>query len=117
MAKDDYFTIVYYLLKYLYACVKEGIQPREDMIMLKEYICDINESYAQYILITMQENGYISGIDTINAPILGKGMVETIKSISKIKITPVGIEYLNNNNMMNKAYDTLKKFKDLIPFI
>lgn len=117
MAKDDYFTIVYYLLKYLYACVKEGIKPREDMIMLKEYPADINESYIQYILITLQENEYIKGIDTINVPILGNGMVETIKSISNIQVTPIGIEYLENNNMMHKAYDTLKKFKDLIPFI
>ncbi|MBS4900819.1 MAG: hypothetical protein KHZ87_08795 [Clostridiales bacterium] len=45
MTKNDYHEIVYYILKYLYTCKKEGIKPREDILDLKEYpasICDKN---------------------------------------------------------------------------
>lgn len=117
MSKDDYFVIVYYILKYLYFCLKHGKNAEEEIIMLKEYPAHIESSYIAYILSKMQESGYIEGVNIIESPSLGIGRTKIIKDINRIEITPKGIEYLLDNSMMLKAYDKLKKFKDIMPFI
>lgn len=115
MAKDDYFVLVYYILKYLYNCLKHGKDIKEEMIIFEEYPAHIESSYAAYIMHSIQESGHIQGVDVVTVPILGIGKTNVIKDISKIEITPKGIEYLLDNSMMAKAYKKLKKFKDIIP--
>lgn len=117
MAKDDYFVIAYYLLKYLYSCLKQGIVPSENIIRLEDYICDVSEEYWIYVIANLQEDGYIRGASIAEIPILGKRKQRLVKSIVNIEITPKGIEHLHENSTLNKAYDALKQFKDIIPFI
>lgn len=117
MAKDDFSTLAFYILKYLYACVKEGISPREEILLFREYPVTISESLAEFVLITLFEEGYIKGVEVSKIPILGRGKVETIKGLDGIKISMKGMEYLEDNSKVAKAYEKLKMFKDLIPFI
>lgn len=117
MAKNDYHEIVYYILKYLYACKKEGIKPREDILDLKEYPASICDEFKDFVYITTFEKGLISGIETMKIPVLGRGKIDIVKDMKNISITPEGIEYLSENSMMKKAHENLKMFKDLIPFI
>lgn len=117
MAKNDYFVLVYYILNYLYHCLKNDEDIKVGVVMLEEYPAYIEESYAAYVLKSMQEEGYIKGVDIINVSSLGVGKKSMIKSVNNIEITPKGIEYLLDNSMMLKAYDKLKKFKDIMPFI
>lgn len=37
MAKDDYFVIVYQVLKYLYECLKKGEQPESSYLRAGRY--------------------------------------------------------------------------------
>lgn len=45
MGKNDYFTIVYYILKYLYECLKTGEKPCENILNLEQYPVKLEESY------------------------------------------------------------------------
>ncbi|NLY08877.1 MAG: hypothetical protein GXZ11_03105 [Tissierellia bacterium] len=59
MARDDYFTIVYYILKYLYEALKQGYSIDESVIRLELYPEKISEKYYAYILTNMQNEGLI----------------------------------------------------------
>lgn len=117
MAQDDFSTIAYYILKYLYACAKEGIKVREEILMLTEYPVKIKESFAEFVLITLLEEGYIKGLQVYTVSVLGRGEVKMIQDFSNSKITMKGIAYLEDNSKTAKAYEKLKMFRDLIPFI
>lgn len=117
MTKNDIHAIIYYILKYLYTAKQQGFVIREDIVLLKEYPAAICEEYAEFTLLTMLDEGLIKGLDVMDVPALGGCNQRVIKDVSRITITLTGIEYLSENNMMAKAYDTLKKFKDAIPFI
>lgn len=68
MANDDYDTLVFKILAFLYKCLKgktedrpaESIQP-----MTKDF--PIQEDYLNYILIKMQEQGLVERLDVSKA--------------------------------------------------
>lgn len=107
MAKDDYFVILYAILKYLYDCLKHGKQA--DFRIISSDAFDVPFSYWCYILETAQENGFIKGL-TIAETKEGKLITN-----QNIQITPQGIEYLFDNGLMQKIKKTLKDIKDIIP--
>lgn len=109
MAKDDYFVIVYRILKYLYDCLKKG--QKADFINLDYEHLEINQYYWKYIIVNMIESGFISEVRIIES---NHGPI--IRDID-ICITPVGIEYLFENNLLQKTKKTLKYVKDITPFI
>ena len=111
MARDDYFVIVYKILTYLYECLKTGKNIDTYNILIAETY-GIEESYFNYILIQLYEEGYIEGINII--PIMGSKQ-KNIKITSNIMIKPKGIEYLQENSMLSKAKGILKEIKDTIP--
>lgn len=118
MAKDDYFVIVYYVLSYLYSCLKKGIQVETDVLLLKKYKADINEDYILYIYDNLYKEQYIDGIVLKKRSVIGthKNQI-TIANIENTVITPKGIQYLEENSMFEKIKENLKDIKDLIPFI
>lgn len=110
MAKDDYHILAYRLLAYLYACLKAGETPQSDYVQQFE-IC---ESYRNYLLENLSEEGYIKGVLLIR--ICGQAQ-PSIKISPYLQITPKGIEYLQENAMMKKAFEVLKELKSVIPGI
>ena len=60
MAQNDYFVIVYRVLKYLYDCLKAGNQPEIAYLTASTY--NIPDSYWTYIVISLISEGYIKGI-------------------------------------------------------
>lgn len=114
MAKDDYFVIVYQILTYLYACLKQGKPVNVDYIKVGSplFKANITEDYWRYIIEHMYKQGFVEGVvvdDTIdNAPVF-------IWKLEQTRITPDGIEYLNENSMMAKVRKYLKEAKDIIP--
>ncbi|MDO5027614.1 MAG: YjcQ family protein, partial [Tissierellia bacterium] len=109
MAKDDYFVIVYQILKYLYDSLKLG--RKVDFIRIDYEHLEINEEYWKYIMINMLNSSFISGVRIIE---INHGPI--IKNVG-IEITPKGIEYLFENNLIQKVKKTLKDIKDIAPFI
>ena len=86
MAQNDYFVIVYQVLKYLYECLKKGEKPEACYLTASAY--NIPENYWQYIILSLITEEYVKGIvvnHTKDGVFLG-GLPDTI-------ITPKGISY------------------------
>ena len=113
MAKDDYFVLVYRILAYLYYCVKEGVEPDMEYLTYNTKYFPICESYWEYIIEHMFNDGYISGVAIAKGLNRGVGRIKIID----IKITPKGIEYLEDNSNMKKAREFLKSIKEILPFV
>lgn len=99
MAKNDYFVVVYNILAYLYRCLKNGEKVDALKISVNGQYCQgINEEYWKYII----ENLYVSGF--INKIIVDRYDDEfNAISLDNCQITPLGIEYLMENSMLEKA--------------
>lgn len=108
MAKDDYHAIVYYLLSYLYHCLKIGEKPNEKYLELAAYPAFIPDSYKDFIYIQLAKEGYISGALFGDVGILGKGSETVLKSLHNVQITVTGIEYLQENEKMKKVWAQIK---------
>lgn len=113
MAKDDYHVLVYKILAYLYECLKQGEHPSMDYLSCDTKAFPVGESYWNYTLLHLLEDGYVEGFFSV--PILGRE--RGIKGLENIQITPKGIEYLQDNSMMKKAGDFLRTLKETIPGI
>lgn len=108
MAKDDYSIIMYYLLSYLYGCLKKGRPVQESTVLLNEYPVKLAESYTVYILDNMQREGLIRGAEIFKVPVLGAGEMRSVRDVTKLEITPEGIRYLTENSTMTKAKEIIK---------
>lgn len=112
MAKDDYHVIAYRILVYLYACLKQCEKPNLEYLACETDAFPIGESYWQYILSHLYEDGYIEGV--ILMPVL-RQQFKSIKLTPDMRITPKGIEYLQENSAMQKAKSFLKDLREIIP--
>ncbi|WP_054777552.1 YjcQ family protein [Lacticaseibacillus saniviri] len=109
MAKDDYFVLMYKLLKRLYDALKQGKTLSDEEFA--NLSVGINPVYWQYIIMNVSREGYISGIHEIES-LSGKTILAR-----DVQITPKGIEYLFSNSMMERVKNALKDFKDIVPGI
>lgn len=111
MAKDDYFVLAYKLLKYLYKCLKAGVKPDFSYLTYETKDFPIAEEYWNYLLEKLSDSGYIEGVVVVrpdNGPVM-------IRKTDTFRITPLGIEYLQENSMMKKAAEAVKEIAGLIP--
>lgn len=106
MSKDDYFVLVYRLLDYLYTCLKTGAPV--DYSLLTQTAFGIPQNYLEYLFKRVHEQGLVDGVNVVNR--LGSG---STLDISDIEITPKGIEYLLENNMMSKVKKTIQTLGDI----
>jgi hypothetical protein len=111
MAQDDYFVLAHKILKYLYACLKKGVSP--DAAFFDADACGITKRYRDYIMVTLYEGGYISDALLV-PPVLGNDE-KSIRISGRTKITPAGIQYLDENSMFAKVKNFVKDVADIIP--
>lgn len=108
MAKDDYFVLVYRILEYLYKCLKNST--KVDVKYLKPLSKDfpVECEYWSYIIRNLLEEGYIENVALI--PVDGAEPI--VKILDNVRITPKGIEYLQDNSKMQQVkrfvFDVLK---------
>ncbi|WP_125570918.1 YjcQ family protein [Lacticaseibacillus songhuajiangensis] len=110
MAKDDYFVVAYQLLGWLYSRLKKG-ETAASAAELMQFGANIVPSYWMFILRTLSDEGYISGVEyteSFSGPEL---------NTSGVSITVKGIEYLFSNTMMERVKKTLKDIKDIVPYM
>lgn len=110
MAKNDYFVIVYKILKYLYKCLKNS-----ESISLSYLACEtkdfpVTQEYWEYIMEHMIEDGLIDGLKVCRSD---TGFT-VIKGLQNTRITPIGIEYLQENSMMQKAKEFLLTVSEIV---
>lgn len=111
MAKNDYFIIVYKILKYLYKCLKSSESISVSYLSCETKDFPVTQEYWEYIIEHMIDDDLIDGPNVCRSD-TGFTM---IKCFQNIRITPIGIEYLQENNMMKKAADAIKDLASLIP--
>lgn len=103
MAKDDYFVLVNKFLRYLYKCLKQGVLPDWSLLAPNTKDFPVHEEYFIYMLTHLLADGYIEGIAEcrrIGGPV-------QFKETSGLKITPKGIEYLEENSTMKRVTEFL----------
>lgn len=110
MAENDFFVIVYRVLKYLYDCLKKGEKPEAEYLVASTY--NIPENYWKYILLSLINEEYIKGIQVNHTK---NGVI--FSDLQEAIITPKGIEFLFEKSLIEKAKKTLKDVKNMIPFI
>lgn len=108
MAKDDYFKIVYVILKELYGCRKANQPVDLEAISPKRF--GVEAGYLLSILEELLENGYIKGFIVKHSK-TGK----YVMNLEEMEITMNGIEYLQENSKMKQIYKMAKEIKDFIP--
>lgn len=113
MARDDYYVIVYKILAYLYTQLKNGDAVDAEMLRADGRLFQINEKYWNYIMKSMMKQELIAGLTISGA--WGREVV--ISDLECAEITPVGIEYLLDNSLLEKAKQFLKDIKEITPFI
>lgn len=74
MAKNDMEVIMYKILRYLYECMKLGVEPELEQFAWNSKLFDIPQSYWCKIIVTLVRKGYITGFvvvdKTKDAPML-----------------------------------------------
>ena len=108
MATDDYFVVMYRILAYLYACLKEGSKPDLNQISYEKL--KITEAYWMSIVDNMIDKGYIKG--AVVGSVVGGGKQISLKNA---EITQEGVVFLDENSRMAKAKEFLKTLKETIP--
>lgn len=103
MAKDDYFVLVYKLLRYLYKCLKNECEANWNIIAPNTKDFPVGEIYFTYLLTHLLADEYIEGIIKVNRI----GSPSKFKETTGLKITPKGIAYLEENSMMKRVGEFL----------
>lgn len=115
MARNDYHVIVYQILAYLYQCLKCGSDVNAQMLEYNSRLIKAgNETYWNYIMWNMHQNGLIDGVVFVH---LDNLKYPVPQQLGNCQITPIGIEYLCDNSFMEKAKKFLKEVKEITPFI
>lgn len=112
MAKNDYYVIAYRILAYLYECLKQGETPSLEYLRPGTDDFPIPKQYWEYVLRHLLEDGYLEG--AVEVPVIGQSVC-SVKLMSRVMVTPKGIDFLQNNSAMSKAKDFLKSLKETIP--
>lgn len=105
MAKDDMFVIMYKILAYLYACMKQGKKPDVDL----EQLAGVNQPYYFSIIKELSEHGYVKGFRFLETKDYDLVIADNPR------ITMEGVEFLEENSKMHKAAKFLKEIKAVIP--
>lgn len=111
MPKDDYYAIAYKILTYLYETLKKGLDI--DPLQISHTggkLININKKYWLYIMENLLKDGYIENIEIIKLDYPDPVIV----GLDTCRITPKGIEYLNENTVFKKARETFKDISDII---
>jgi len=110
MSKNDYFVIVYKILLHLYDSLKNGRNVNWNELQPNSRVFPIDEAYWEYIWLNLMKDGYVTGV----AEIPRLGAEPGIKILPSLRITPKGIEYLEENSMMKKISSGIRDLADLI---
>ncbi len=110
MAKDDYFVLVYKFLSYLYKCLKGGRSPQESYLHCQTKDFPVEETYFNYVVENLMKDGVIE--NALIIPVDGANPI--IRIDNSIRITPKGIEYLEENSSMKRIATALKEVIDIV---
>lgn len=100
------FKIIYKILKSIEESMDYEIF--DENIISPEYL-GVSKERWKALIIELLDNGYITGI--VKVPVMGD---RVDLKIIKPKLTIKGMQYLEENSMMKKAYNLLKGIREII---
>lgn len=112
MAQDDMYVVMYKILAYLYDCMKRGAKPAQSHYTHDGDLYRIPYPYWAQIMHELVEHGYVDGI-VVFEDMSGDLIVDVVDP----RITMEGVQFLQENSMMQKALRFLKETKSALPFI
>jgi len=101
---------VFKILSELYTALKAG--ERVDVTKLTAEALKIPQAYWAEVMCNLLSDGYVKGY-SVRRYLSGT----VITGLEDIQITPKGIEYLKENNMMQKVFKYLKEIGEIVPRI
>lgn len=107
MAENDYFVIMYRVMATIYGRMQNGLDFDPDVLSYKKL--GIPESYFSEIIISMMEKGYIKGVAAVPVDASQEYIKWRIIWIDP-KITMDGVQFLEENSMMNKVRNYWRKY-------
>lgn len=108
MSNNNYFSVAYKILSYLKYCYENGQAP--DVNVLQAGTFNISKQQFINTLQMLNDDGYLKGFKLISTK---TGLL--VNGLNEIKITSSGLQYLEENSMMKKAYKTFKEVRDWLP--
>lgn len=102
MAKNDMPVIIYKILKYLYECMKAGKQPDEMDFCAESKLISIPLLYWNCVIREMYDNGFVRGVSVLSTK---DGPLIILDS--DFNITLKGVEFLEDNTLMQKVREHL----------
>ena len=109
MVQDDYFVIVYKLLKYLYDCLKKDVRPSSEVLNAEFF--GIADNYWEYIIRNLYQEGYVEGVTVTRI----HGKPDYPSTQPHFNITPKGIQYIQENSAFEKIRGYVKDIAAIIP--
>lgn len=107
MAKDDYYTLVAKILVYLYKKYKQK-DVEEDYISPLTKDFPVKEEQLMETVSMMIEQGFVKG-----TCVKAWGGDNVMIDYQSLKITPDGIDYLQDNSKIRKICETLIEAKPI----
>lgn len=110
MKNNSYARVAYKILQYLNACYEHGEYPNPDSLNASQLGITFQQFYQT--LKMLMEDGNIKGVifnDTIPPE------QSTLNHPRDWRITSKGVEYLEENSLMRKAYKVVKEARDWLP--
>ena len=111
MARDDYYVIVGKVLGYLYLKLKSKSKKGIEYLQPMSKDFPIQQDYFEYVISNLCTEGYIDGVVIVRA--WGGGIV-MLDITEDVHITPKGIEYLRQNDVIHKILERLPEFAGLV---
>ena len=110
MAKDDYYVLAAKVLVYLYKRLKK--KTSEDLSYLSPYTKQfpVDAEYFDYVIENLARQGMIEGV--VVTPVWGAHPLVEISQT--IRITPAGIDYLQENSKIRKILELLPEAAGLV---
>lgn len=111
MAQDDMHVVMYKILSYLYDCMKSGVEPNRSLFAHDSDMLGIPRPYWVAVMVELSERKLVKGVGVLR----GSNSVDI--ALHRPTVTLEGVEFIQENSMMRKAYNFLKDAKALLPFM
>lgn len=112
MKSNSYARVACKILKYLNDCYENGLEPSIDS--LNANMLGISDRQFYQTMKMLSDDGYVRGVEFMDVTQPEKSVLNHPRNWH---ITSQGIQYLEENSLMQKAYKVAKEARDWLPLI
>ena len=109
---NSYARVACKILKYLNDCYENGLEPSIDS--LNANMLGISDRQFYQTMKMLSDDGYVRGVEFMDVTQPENSVLNHPRNWH---ITSQGIQYLEENSLMQKAYKVAKEARDWLPLI